>query len=89
MRAILQEAANDPALAPRIEAWLTGSRKLLFEPITTTLILAGIVVVLSTSVKIEYENKDGKKHLKVSVDKKATPASLIKKVLSFAKPGGK
>jgi hypothetical protein len=88
MRAILQEVANDPALAPRLEAWLSGPRALLFDPITTTLILAGVVVALSTHVKIEYENKGGKKHFKIKVEKKASSKSIIKKVLSFAGLGG-
>jgi hypothetical protein len=89
IRAILQEASNDPVLAPRLEAWLSGPRKLLFEPITTTLILAGVVVLLSTHVKIEYEQKDGKKHIKVAVEKKGSSQSIIQKVLSFARVGGK
>ena len=89
IRAILQEAADDPALAPRLEAWLSGPRALLLEPITTTLILAGVVVALSTHVKIEYENKGGKKHFKIKVEKKASSKSIIQKVLSFAGLGGK
>lgn len=89
IRAILEEAANNPILAPRLEAWLSDGRRLLIEPITTTLILAGVVLVLSTHVKIEYEKKDGKKHLKIKVEKKASSESIIKKVLSFAHLGGK
>ena len=89
IRAILQEAAKDPTLAARLEAWLSGPRALLLGPITTTLILAGVVVALSTHVKIEYENKGGKKHFKIKVEKKASSSSIIKKVLSFAGLGGK
>jgi hypothetical protein len=59
----------------------------LIDPITTTLILAGVVAALSTHIKIQYENKGGKKHLKITVEKKPTAKSIIAKVLGFAKPG--
>jgi hypothetical protein len=84
IRAILLQMANDPVFAPRLDAWLSGSRPLLLEPITTTLILAGVVIALSTHVKIDYENKDRKKNLKIKVEKKPSSKSIIQKILSFA-----
>ncbi len=79
VRAILVQVAQDPELGKRLEAWLQTARPKLIEPVTTALVLAGIILVLSTHVKVEYEDKDGKKHVKVTVEKKPTSNKILDK----------
>jgi len=79
VRLILVEMASEPELRPRIEAWVGGSRATLLEPVTSALVLAGIVLVLSTSVDFKYEIKDGKKHLRIEIKRKPTTENLLGK----------
>ncbi|MGB8644419.1 MAG: hypothetical protein WCF84_04230 [Anaerolineae bacterium] len=79
VRTILVQAAQDPELSPKLEAWLQTARPKLIEPVTTALVLAGIVLLLSTHVKVEYEDKGGKKHLKVMLEKKPTANKILDK----------
>lgn len=79
VRMVLVEMASEPKLRPRIEAWIGGSRDTLIEPITSALVLAGIVLVLSTSVDFKYETKDGKKHFKIEIRRKPTTENLLGK----------
>jgi hypothetical protein len=55
------------------------TRSLHLEPVTTALVLAGIIFLLSTRINIEYENQDGKKTLKVKVEKPKTSEKLLEK----------
>jgi hypothetical protein len=80
VRQILQLMASDKSFGEQLEGGL-GRRKTLIEPVTTALVMAGLIILLSTHVKISYENKNGEKNLKVSVDKPSAPKELIKKVL--------
>jgi hypothetical protein len=80
VRQILQLMASDKSFGEQLEGCL-GRRKTLIEPVTTALVMAGLIILLSTHVKISYENKNGEKNLKVSVDKPSAPKELIKKVL--------
>jgi len=83
IRIILAEVAEDPVLSPRLEAWLNTVRPKLLEPVTSALILAGITFLLSTHIDIEYENQNGKKKLKVKVEKKPTAEKILRKFFSF------
>ena len=88
VKVILKEMAINPELKLRIENWLaTPQRAELFEPITTALVLAGIVAVLSTDVDFHYEDKEGKRHLRIAVHKKANTETLLSKF--FGLFGGK
>ena len=81
-RKILLMMVDDDELRPRVEAALEKQRYTLFEPVTTALILSGIVILLSTHIKVKYENRDGKKHVSVAVEKKPTDKTIIKKIIS-------
>src|SRR5581483_1142001 len=47
IRAVLVEMAGDESFRPRLEAAIEGYRPKLIEPVTTSLVLAGIVMLLS------------------------------------------
>ncbi len=79
IRLILSEIAGNEELSPRLEAVIDNRRNTLLEPVTTALVLAGIVLVLSTSVEVEYENEDGKRNLKVKVVKPTIKQNLLEK----------
>lgn len=79
MRLILIELAGTEEFGPKIEAWIDNERNTLLEPVTTALVLGGIIFALSSSIHFEYENVNGKKKLKVSFSKKPTSESLLKK----------
>jgi len=83
VRLILIAIAEDSDLQPRLLAWFSSARPTLLEPVTSALILAGIVMVLSTDIKVHYEMTNGKRHLQISVEKKATPNEIIQKIFGF------
>lgn len=83
IRVILTEIAEDPTLNPRLEAWLDTARPKLFEPVTSALVLAGIIFLLSTHVTIEYDNQAGKKKFKVKIEKKPTDIKILQKFFDF------
>jgi hypothetical protein len=85
VRMLLVEIAENDELGPKLRALLEGGRPTLLDPITTSLVLAGIVLVLSTNVEIGYEKKNGKKHFKIRVKKNATQPELLKKFFSIFK----
>ncbi len=85
IRVLLIEMAEDPSLSVRLEAWLKTARPKLLEPVTSALVLAGIIMVLSAHINIEYENNDGKKHLKVKVEKNPTTSKILEKFFTFFK----
>jgi hypothetical protein len=85
VRMLLADIAADPQLSPRLEAWFKTSRPTLLEPVTSSLVLAGIVLVLSTHIKIEYEGAGSKKKLKIKVEKKPTAGKLLAKFAGFFK----
>jgi hypothetical protein len=78
-RQILVALASDPATAPWVEAWVTGDRPTLLEPVTTAIILASIVMALSANFAVDLERKNGKTALKVHVDKKPTAKAILEK----------
>jgi hypothetical protein len=82
-RVILTGIAQDLALSPRLEAWFQTARPKLLEPVTTAPVLAGIVLVLSTDIKIVYEKRGGKKHLKVTIAKQPTSEKLLGKIIGL------
>ncbi|MDZ8185280.1 MAG: hypothetical protein RMX96_10555 [Nostoc sp. ChiSLP02] len=83
IRLILIEIAENPEISPRLEAWFSSARPKLLEPVTTALVLAGIILILSTDITIEYKNQDGKKNFRVKVEKKATPSKFLEKFFSL------
>lgn len=83
IRLILATIAEDPALSPRLEAWFKTARSTLLEPVTSALVLAGIITALSTHVIIDYEVQNGKKKLKVKIEKKPTASRILGKFFAF------
>lgn len=83
VRQLLATAAGDPALRPSLENYLGGKRETLLEPVTTALVLAGIVLVLSTHVKVEAKKKNGKTEWKVNIEKKPTSNPILKKFFAL------
>jgi hypothetical protein len=65
-----------PTTKPNVEGALATNRPTLFaDPITASLVLAGIVAVLSADIKVEYKN--GKLH--VAAHKSPTAGKLLEK----------
>lgn len=84
LREILEAAADHDELRAAINARLDSDARTLFDPIVTPLVLAGITLILSTHVTLDYESSNGKRTLKVHIEKKPTDAGLIKKILGIA-----
>jgi hypothetical protein len=78
LRTVFVEIAEQPALAPRVSAWLKSTRPKLLEPVTTALVLAGIVALLQTDVEVAAGVKRGKKHFTLKLHKKPTTAKLLR-----------
>lgn len=85
LRALLVEMAESPELRPRVEAQIARKRDMRFDPITSAILLAGIVMVLSTHIEIEYKNEGGKKNLLVKVVKKPTDGSVLARFFDLFK----
>lgn len=80
VRAALAEAAADPELRASLENYLEHKRDLLLEPVTTAIVLASIVLVLSTHVKLDIRHKHGQAaEWQLKIEKKPTAESLLKK----------
>jgi hypothetical protein len=76
VKEILIEMSDHPETKPNVTGALAVDRPTLFaDPITASLVLAGIVAVLSADIKIEY--KDGKLH--AAVHKAPTAGKLLEK----------
>jgi hypothetical protein len=80
-RQVLLEMVSRPELRQNVEGALHSNRPVLFDPITASLVLAGIVAVLSTDVTIKYE--DGK--LSVKIHKEKTPKEILGKFFGLFK----
>lgn len=78
LRAIAVDLAGNRALAARLDKALSQGKKLI-EPVTTLLVLAGIVMVLSTNIEFEHSNKGGKRSTKIVLRKKSTSDAILKK----------
>lgn len=81
-RAILVQLAEDDAGAVRVDAAL-GERKKLIEPVTTALVLAGIVMLLSTEIEVDSKVVDGKRSTNVHIKKGPTSDSILGKLFSL------
>ena len=84
VRFVLLEFHSDPELKPRLQAALSVDRAVLVEPITTALVMAGIVVVLQTRFKLKFKrDKNGKSEVEVSFEKPPSSEGIIKKILAL------
>lgn len=79
-RALLQEFASTPNTRPYVDRALTDDRAKLLEPVTTALVLAGIIFALSTDVQVEFTDEGGgKRKLSVKLHKKPTSDKILAK----------
>ncbi|MET0622495.1 MAG: hypothetical protein ABW250_05915 [Pyrinomonadaceae bacterium] len=85
VRAILVELAADKELGPKLKDLLEGARPTLLDPITISLVLGGIVLVLSTNAEIKYENENGKRKFKFHLKRKGSTEKLLGKFFSIFK----
>ena len=83
IRTILTEIAEDPNLSPRLESWFKSARPTLIDPVTGALVLAGIIMVLSTHINVSYEEQNGKRNLQVKLEKKPTTEKVLSKFFAF------
>jgi hypothetical protein len=81
IRVILCAAGEDDSLSKQLEGWLQSARPKLLEPVTSALVLGGLLFALSTSVEIEYENQK----LKVKVKKPGISEKVLEKFFGFFK----
>ncbi len=79
IRVLLLDLADDEQFGPQVEAWIDGARDTLLVPLAVPLILAGIVLVLSTHIEIEYKNEDGKKKFSFKLTKPSSSEKIIGK----------
>jgi hypothetical protein len=75
IRALLVEMTGRRNTKAALITWLDGARAALPDPITTSLVLAGIVFVLSLDIDLELD--DGKLH--VHVKKAPTDKTILEK----------
>lgn len=88
IRAILIEIAEDARLNPRLQNWFKTARStLIVDPVTSAIVLAGIVMVLSTHVSITYKEENGERtNLEVKLEKKPTTERILEKFFSLFQP---
>jgi hypothetical protein len=66
-RKLLVAFAENDTLSQRLHAALEANRHVMVEPVTTALIMAGIFVLLQTSVDVEITNENGTTKSKVQI----------------------
>jgi hypothetical protein len=79
IRVLLVELGDTEEFGRPMEAWIDGARETMLVPLAVPLVLAGIVLVLSTDIKIEYQNEDGKKKLHFKLEKSAITEKILGK----------
>jgi hypothetical protein len=83
IRLLLTELADGTETQNRLTAALDMDREVLVEPVTTALIMAGIVVLLQTHIKIRVKKVNGKTSVEFDLEKKPTADAIIKKFFGF------
>jgi hypothetical protein len=83
VRVVLLGFLGDPKLSKLVKGALTSSREVLLDPITTALVMAGIVVVLKTQIKIAISNKRGKWQVDGRFVTNPSSEGLIKKFFNL------
>lgn len=85
IREVLIAMTEDDELKERVASALDVPQQLI--AITTALVLAGIVVALSTSVEVKYKKKDGKAEIEVNIIKPSTSDSILGKFFGLFSGG--
>jgi len=55
------------------------------EPLSSLVIITGIIFLLSLEFEIEYENVNGERHVRWRFARKATPVEIVEKILGREK----
>jgi|EndMetStandDraft_5_1072996.scaffolds.fasta_scaffold32366_2 hypothetical protein len=82
-RELLNEMMHDEKLRPYVEGAIKADRSVLLDPITTALVMAGIVFVLGTKINIEITKKDGKAEYSVKLERTETSENIIAKFFAL------
>jgi len=86
VRALLEGLGQDPRYAARVASAVTRARQpSLPGLLLTSLVVAGIIALLSVEFEVNHEVKDGKRTTKVHIKKKATAPELLKPFLQMLK----
>lgn len=84
IRILLLEFRENVELTARLEAALAADRSVLVDPITTALVMAGIVVILQTRFKMDFKrDKGNKSEFQVTVEKLPSSEGIIKKFFAL------
>jgi hypothetical protein len=83
IRFIVREMAVDPMTAGLVDGYQRSHRPVLLEPVTTALVLTGIVLVLSAEVRIEHTKSGGRAKTRVVIVKKATAPGILKRFFTI------
>lgn len=79
IRILLTELADHDKFGPELEAWIEGERETMLVPLAVPLVLAGIVLVLSIDINVEYRIEDGKKKFAFELKKSSTSEKILGK----------
>lgn len=85
IRFILHSLADDQRYSSQVEAVIDNFRPSLIEPVTTAIILASVIFVLSSDIDFKYENKNGQRNVSFNFRKKPTSDSLLGKFFGLFK----
>jgi hypothetical protein len=80
LREIALELAEDPRCAALLGNALAADRPTRVDPITASIVLAGIVLVLQTRFDVRYDRDGGKKKLHIEIRKAPTTEKLLAKL---------
>jgi hypothetical protein len=75
--------SRNPKLHSFVEGALANNRQVLVEPITTALVMAGIIFALNIEFTIKVSRKDRKTEYDVHIGKVGTDKSIIIKLFSL------
>jgi hypothetical protein len=85
LRAIALELAEEPRYATLLGNALAVDRPTRVDPVTASIVLAGIVLVLQTRFEVSYDHHNGKRKLHIAISKAPTSENLIAKLFGLFK----
>jgi hypothetical protein len=83
LRATTLQLADDSEHAELLAGALVAARPTRVDPVTSSIVLASIVLVLSTRFDVRYDNLDGKRRLRVQIGKEPTSQTLLTKLFGL------
>lgn len=85
LRAIALDLADEPRYAAFLSNALASVRPTRVDPVTASIVLAGIVLVLQTRFDVRYHDHNGKKKLSIAIAKAPTSEKLLSKFFDLFK----